>query len=392
MFGFCRYNGIDNSENLIDSLNRVWIGKLCLHANIARFDRKEGFRPNHVDVKKLVPAVSTSVKKGFNSSQSFINVVRGVSNGEKLDSGGTHVDGSPVVMMPTNCSMECLNEIGLLSLMKVSAFMKALGIPALSEVVFELDMLSESMNSALIRVEELLNGINNHSVSSEGSIHAEDHFSALNLLCIERLYGDHGLEVMETLRKSPSTAVPVILIRMKQKQEEWIKNSSSETAFSKSVKESSLDSEKKDVHAIKYKMSKAKERFIAYFCSLHSHLQVLSKEDLKDTCIEHGFKRAFLTRHQRQYDIRVNKRQMQTQESKVDTGKALDAGLVVIESSGIESKVQDESIRSGNDTDVDDVDIRLVYDEELMAKSSENADFKARIQEKVFAIAALKTN
>nr|GEV80840.1 paired amphipathic helix protein Sin3-like 2 isoform X1 [Tanacetum cinerariifolium] len=88
---------------------------------------------------------------------------------------------------------------------------------------FELDMLLESVNSALKRVEELLNGINNRSVSSEGSIRVEDHFSALNLRCIERLYGDHGLEVMETLRKSPSTALPVILIRMKQKQEEWIK-------------------------------------------------------------------------------------------------------------------------------------------------------------------------
>ncbi|GJZ75345.1 paired amphipathic helix protein Sin3-like protein 2 isoform X1 [Tanacetum coccineum] len=107
--------------------------------------------------------------------------------------------------------------------MKVFAFMKALGILALSEVVFELDMLLESVNSALKRVEELLNGINNRSVSSEGSIRVEDHFSALNLRYIERLYGDHGLEVMETLRKSPSTAVPVILIPMKQKQEEWIK-------------------------------------------------------------------------------------------------------------------------------------------------------------------------
>ncbi|GKA22864.1 paired amphipathic helix protein Sin3-like protein 2 isoform X1, partial [Tanacetum coccineum] len=72
---------------------------------------------------------------------------------------------------------------------------------------FELDMLLESVNSALKRVEELLNGINNRSVSSEGSIHVEDHFLALNLRYIERLYGDHGLEVMETLRKSPSTAV-----------------------------------------------------------------------------------------------------------------------------------------------------------------------------------------
>ncbi|GJR89359.1 paired amphipathic helix protein Sin3-like protein 2 isoform X3 [Tanacetum coccineum] len=70
---------------------------------------------------------------------------------------------------------------------------------------FELDMLLESVNSALKRVEELLNGIKNRSVSSEGSIRVEDHFSALNLRCIERLYGDRGLEVMETLRKSPST-------------------------------------------------------------------------------------------------------------------------------------------------------------------------------------------
>ncbi|GKD24019.1 paired amphipathic helix protein Sin3-like protein 2 isoform X3, partial [Tanacetum coccineum] len=88
---------------------------------------------------------------------------------------------------------------------------------------FELDMLLDYVNSALKRVEELLKGINNRSVSSEGSIRVEDHFSALNLRCIERLYGDHGLEVMETLHKSPSIALPVILIRMKQKQEEWIK-------------------------------------------------------------------------------------------------------------------------------------------------------------------------
>ncbi|GJV63220.1 hypothetical protein Tco_1474048 [Tanacetum coccineum] len=53
--------------------------------------------------------------------------------------------------------------------------------------------------------------------------------------------------------------------------------------------------ETKDVHAIKYKMSKTKERCMAYFRSLHSHLQVLPKEDLKGTRIEHGFKRAFMS-------------------------------------------------------------------------------------------------
>ncbi|GJX06655.1 hypothetical protein Tco_0194587 [Tanacetum coccineum] len=167
-------------------------------------------------------------------------------------------------------------------------------------------------------------------------------------------------------------------------------NSNSETTCNKLVKKTSLDSETKDVHAIKYKTSKAKERCKTYFQSLHSHLQVLSKEDLKGTRIEHGFKRAFIslfgqdddtftstmflnvdqlqnpldkdeqedgsmaafwvfidtilqhtgnvkksvaerTRHQRQYNKRVNKRQMQTQKSEIDTGKALDADLVVIE-------------------------------------------------------------
>ncbi|GJT66585.1 hypothetical protein Tco_1018065 [Tanacetum coccineum] len=72
-------------------------------------------------------------------------------------------------------------------------------------------------------------------------------------------------------------------------------DSNSETASSKLVKECSLNSETKYVHAIIYKMSKSKERCMSYFRYLHSHLQVLSKEDLKGTRIEHGFKRAFMS-------------------------------------------------------------------------------------------------
>ncbi|GJY19789.1 hypothetical protein Tco_0392355 [Tanacetum coccineum] len=91
-----------------------------------------------------------------------------------------------------------------------------------------------------------------------------------------------------------------------------------------------------------------------------------------------------------------------------------------------DSTVQDDSSRSGNDTDADDADIRPIYDEEPMAevqltaecnifaigqqhteqpeivlsKTTEqtrsllanNAELKAQIQEKVFAIAALKND
>nr|GEX90797.1 hypothetical protein [Tanacetum cinerariifolium] len=92
----------------------------------------------------------------------------------------------------------------------------------------------------------------------------------------------------------------------------------------------------------------------------------------RDTLLQHMgnvknsvFERA---RHQRQYDRRVNKRLMQTQKSKIDTGKAVNDDLVVTKSSGTESEVQDDNSRSENDTDADDADIRPIYDEELMAK------------------------
>ncbi|KAL3526467.1 hypothetical protein ACH5RR_011123 [Cinchona calisaya] len=88
---------------------------------------------------------------------------------------------------------------------------------------FELDMLLESVSSAAKRAEELLNSINDNTVRADSPIRIEDHFTALNLRCIERLYGDHGLDVMDILRKNSSIALPVILTRLKQKQEEWTK-------------------------------------------------------------------------------------------------------------------------------------------------------------------------
>nr|GEU78854.1 hypothetical protein [Tanacetum cinerariifolium] len=74
------------------------------------------------------------------------------------------------------------------------------------------------------------------------------------------------------------------------------------------------------------------------------------------------------TRHKRLYDRRMNKRQMLKQESKVDLGKELDVGLVVMESNGTELEVQDDSSRLENDTDAHDADIRPIYDEEPMVE------------------------
>ncbi|GJU75544.1 hypothetical protein Tco_1272614 [Tanacetum coccineum] len=78
------------------------------------------------------------------------------------------------------------------------------------------------------------------------------------------------------------------------------------------------------------------------------------------------------TRHQRQYERRVNKRQMQTQESKIDTGKALDADLVDTESIRTDSTVQDDSSKSGKCTLFLMMhDIRPIYDKKTMAETTE---------------------
>nr|GEX44182.1 hypothetical protein [Tanacetum cinerariifolium] len=59
----------------------------------------------------------------------------------------------------------------------------------------------------------------------------------------------------------------------------------------------------------------------------------------------------------------------------IDTGKAVDADLVVTESSGTESEMKDDSCKSKNDTDADDTDIRPIYDEEPMADLQLTAEF-----------------
>nr|GEU99019.1 hypothetical protein [Tanacetum cinerariifolium] len=63
---------------------------------------------------------------------------------------------------------------------------------------------------------------------------------------------------------------------------------------------------------------------------------------------------------------------MQTTEEKVDTSKALDASLVDTDCSGIDSKEQDTSSKSGNDAHDDVADIRPIYDEEPLAEVPSN--------------------
>ncbi|KAI5057749.1 hypothetical protein GOP47_0027764 [Adiantum capillus-veneris] len=86
---------------------------------------------------------------------------------------------------------------------------------------FELDMLLETTAVTVQRVEECLQKLNNVDSTQNDQIFMEDYLKAIHLRCIERIYGDHGLDVLDLLRKNVRGALPVILGRLKQKQEEW---------------------------------------------------------------------------------------------------------------------------------------------------------------------------
>ncbi|GJW52954.1 hypothetical protein Tco_0097039 [Tanacetum coccineum] len=191
--------------------------------------------------------------------------------------------------------------------------------------------------------------------------------------------------------------------------------------------------QEREMHQLQQMQDKAKESCMVSFQLLHSHLKALSNNDLKGTCINGGFERAFTAlfdqdvqtftcsmllnldqleqqlvkeefqetgsmdafrvlktqfqtesileraKHKREKDRRVNDRMMQSKERKDNSSKALDADLVVTESNETESERHVLSSRSGNDTHTDDADINSyseqsesVYDTYLLEKIDRN--------------------
>ncbi|GJV39782.1 hypothetical protein Tco_1418222 [Tanacetum coccineum] len=166
-----------------------------------------------------------------------------------------------------------------------------------------------------------------------------------------------------------------------------------------------FNSQERELYQLKQMQDNAKENCMVSFRLLHSHLEALSNNDLKGTCIEGGFERAFATlfdqdfqsftgsmllnldqlgkqldkeefhetgsmdafrfidgraQHKQEYDRRVNDIMMQSKEGKVYSSKALDASLVVTERNETDAERHVPSNRSGNDTHAEDVDIKPV--------------------------------
>ncbi|GJT99748.1 hypothetical protein Tco_1110087 [Tanacetum coccineum] len=185
------------------------------------------------------------------------------------------------------------------------------------------------------------------------------------------------------------------------------------------------NSQERELHQLQQMQDKAKESCMTSFRLLHSHLKQLDREEFQETESINSFRvlmeqfqtfinfryyfddfdgamirKSFLeytrteiqqfratliqhmesvkksidarAQHKREYDRRVNDRVMQSKEGKVDSSKALDAGLVITKSNVTESERHVSSSRSGNDTHVEDADINYVNDKEPMAEVDSN--------------------
>ncbi|WIA19087.1 hypothetical protein OEZ85_003737 [Tetradesmus obliquus] len=51
----------------------------------------------------------------------------------------------------------------------------------------------------------------------------EGELGAIHFRAVERIYGDQGPQIVELLKKNPTVAIPVVMVRLEQKETEWLR-------------------------------------------------------------------------------------------------------------------------------------------------------------------------
>ncbi|GJW87020.1 retrovirus-related pol polyprotein from transposon TNT 1-94 [Tanacetum coccineum] len=118
-----------------------------------------------------------------------------------------------------------------------------------------------------------------------------------------------------------------------------------------------------------FKLSQEQCLIIRMFFLAYTQIEV---RQFRDILIQHieSVKKSIDERvmHTREYDNRVNERQMQLKEVKDDSSKTLDANLVVTESKETESERHVSSSKFEKDTHAKDADVNSVNDKQPMAE------------------------
>lgn len=97
---------------------------------------------------------------------------------------------------------------------------------------FEIDLIIDSNMCTIRMLEPIAEEISNIKALEDAGDTSSPRFSfqlekrnlsTIHLNSIARLYGDHGNEILELLRKNPAGTIPILLKRLRQKDLEWRK-------------------------------------------------------------------------------------------------------------------------------------------------------------------------
>ncbi|RZF40289.1 hypothetical protein LSTR_LSTR012592 [Laodelphax striatellus] len=96
---------------------------------------------------------------------------------------------------------------------------------AIEDQRFELDLIIHTNLSLMKNLDAVLKRMKMMSIAYQNKMKLDDSLGGgsptLNLTAIRRLYGDRAADVMDGLKNSPAVCVPLVLKRLKEKDEEW---------------------------------------------------------------------------------------------------------------------------------------------------------------------------
>jgi len=89
---------------------------------------------------------------------------------------------------------------------------------------FELDMIIETNESTIKALQPIMDKLEEMSAEEKaGFLFSDDALSSVQMRCVERIYAEHGHEIRDLMFKNPSVTIPVVLMRLRQKDEDWRK-------------------------------------------------------------------------------------------------------------------------------------------------------------------------
>lgn len=95
---------------------------------------------------------------------------------------------------------------------------------------YELDMTIESAVTILRILEVAEDHMNHIPLDQQRNFQLEDTvFNSVHMRPVQSIYGEHASKIIETLKKNPAKALPVVTLRLKNKIDGWKKQSKIES-------------------------------------------------------------------------------------------------------------------------------------------------------------------